>query len=131
MVPAQTGTRLGVGQLMHVSQQVSLIPHHARRPCCSRVCSRITHSQPSLNSSSRRSTSRRSSIISQAVAAPAPEFLLEKGGPGAKYGNGAVAKVRTTAAECEAGTCVLLSDVPVAVSNPAVHRKTRSSDVQD
>lgn len=36
--------------------------------------------------------SRRPCVATQAVAA-APEMLLEKGGPGATYGNGAVAKV--------------------------------------
>jgi hypothetical protein len=37
-------------------------------------------------------------LVTRAVAAP-PEAALEKGGPGATYGNGSVAKVRGAAAE--------------------------------
>jgi hypothetical protein len=50
-----------------------------------------------VSSSSGRGISRRSTV-SQAVASQAPEYLLEKGGPGATYANGAVAKVRAAEA---------------------------------
>ncbi len=52
-----------------------------------------TRSAPLSNVSQRQQPQR---SIQCAVAAPAPEMLLEKGGPGAKYEDGVVEKVRIT-----------------------------------
>lgn len=96
MLPAQTG-KLGLGQQLHISQSIPML-RQPQMQCSNRACGRpFTHRSQSVSSSSGRSFSRRS-MVAQAVAAPAPESLLEKGGPGATYGNGAVAKVRAAQA---------------------------------
>lgn len=102
-LPAAQAGKLGLGQHMKQSFALPLVQQPVRScvPCAqhrhavqapSASCS---SSQPS-SSSSRHvpgSIRTRRGVIAQAVAA-APETLLEKGGPGAKYGDGAVVKVR-------------------------------------
>jgi len=93
VLPAQAG-KLGLGQQLYLRQGVPLSRQPVRQ-CAHRACGLpLTH--PTFASSSGHSSrpSSRRGVISHAVAAPPPEFLLEKGGPGATYGNGAVAKVR-------------------------------------
>lgn len=90
-----TSSRLGgLGQqqqLLHLQQSIPVL---RQLSVCRSRGSRLSCNQSSVFSGKIRSSSRRSSVIAQAVAAPAPESLIEKGGPGTTYANGAVAKVR-------------------------------------